>query len=434
MDTMQICIYSNIEPHHWRREFFPSVHPLALPIAGKGLCSHLIDFCSCVRSALASDDVLIVDCNYSEEMALSIGDGNYWSLTLDYQPGERYSSPGRLLEHYKARFGEDAILLFWGAVLPDINSREQLFDNMRLVAEPMAPQPDGVYFYVEGTLFQWCCPLHGIDTLKSYYDLNFKLLHEPGFYVLPGYSSEIGYGLGRNVNLRNTVAVERPVMLGDNTCLEHGVRLSGGTIVGQDVWIDEGTEINHSIVLDHTYLGCGLIIENKIVSGNRVIDPEQNVYVDLDDAFLAEDMRDGGNKRHVGEDSWLYWFGEAVIAFLLGILEFPLYLLALISPKRHRTQPLIAFLLTGYPKFWKVLARQAQLVCWSPEKDYVFRYSDLWPMLETEHQKRLDDLHFRHHRSLPLAFAVAVGSQIKRLFVNSDNFAEQKEAGKGVRP
>ena len=64
----------------------------------------------------------------------------------------------------------------------------------------------------------------------------------------------------------------------------------------------------------------------------------------------------------------------------------------------------------------------------------MFRYSDLWPMLETEHQKRLDDLHFRHHRSLPLAFAVAVGSQIKRLFVNSDNFAEQKEAGKGVRP
>ena len=223
-------------------------------------------------------------------------------------------------------------------------------------------------------------------------------------------------------------------MLGDNIFLEHGVRVSGETIVGQDVWIDENTEIIHSIVLDHTYLGRNLFIENKIVSGNRVIDPEQNVFVELDDYFLAEDNRNGNVEHHVGKYSGSYWFGEAFIAFCLGILEFPLYLLALISPKRHKTQPLIAFLLTGYPKLWKVVVRRAQLVCYFPGMDYVFRYSDLWPMLEDERQKRLDDLHFRHHRSLSLAFAIAIGSQIKRLFVNAGNFAERKEAEKGTRP
>ena len=222
-------------------------------------------------------------------------------------------------------------------------------------------------------------------------------------------------------------------MLGDNIYLEHGVRLNGGTIVGQEVWIDENTEVVHSIVLDHTYLGRNLLIENKIVSGNRIIDPEQNVFVEVDEGFLAEDSRDRKTERHVGEKSGGYWFGEAAIAFCLGLLEFPLYLLALISPKSHKTQPLIAFLLTGYPKLWKVVVMRAQLVNCFPGMDYVFRYSDLWPLLEDERQKRLDDLHFRHHRSLPLAFAIAVGSQIKRLFVNAGNFAEQKEAEKGGR-
>ena len=429
---MQVCIYSNVDPHHWSREFFPAIHPLGLPVAGKGVCSHLIDFCTYFKPAGVSD-VLIIDCNYSEEMALSLGDGNYWVLNLDYQPGEVFSSPGQLLEHYKTRFDGDDLLLFWGAVLPDIKSHEQFLDNLRPVADPMASQPDGVYLYVGGTLFQWSCPLHRMDTLKSYYELNFKVLREPGLYILPGYSSESGYGIGRNVNLKCAAEVERPVMLGDGIYLEHGVQIRGGTIVGQDVWIDENTELVHSIVLDHTYLGRNLLIENKIVSGNRIIDPEQNVFVELEDDFLAEDTREGKAECHVEENTCGYRLGEVVIAFCLGVLEFPLYLLALISPKRHKTQPLIEFLLAGYPKIWKVVIGRAQLVCCFPGVDYVFRYSDLWPMLETERQKRLDDLHFRHHRSLPLAFAVAVGSQIKRLFVNAGNFAEQKEPEKSNR-
>ncbi len=172
MDTMQVCIYSNIGSQYWSREFLPAVHPLGLPIAGKGLCTHLVDFCTYFGPANMTE-VLIVDCNYSEEMALTLGDGNYWALNLDYQQGECFASPGQLLEHYKARFDGDDVLLFWGAVLPDVTSREQLLDNLKVVAEPMAPQPDGVYLYVGGTLFQWCCPLHRLDTLKSYYELTF---------------------------------------------------------------------------------------------------------------------------------------------------------------------------------------------------------------------------------------------------------------------
>ncbi len=432
MESMQVCIYSNVEPRHWSREFFPTIHPLGMPIAGKELCTHLVDFCTYFRTAKVSD-VLIVDCNYNEEMALLLGDGNYWGLNLDYQQGNPFEAPGQLLEHYKTRFEGDDLLLFWGAVLPDITGLEQIFDNLRLVSDPSAPQPEGVYLYVKGILFQWCCPLHCMDTLKNYYELNFKLLRKPGLYTLPGYSSESGYGIGRNVNLKDVAEVSKPVMLGDNIYLEHGVRLSDETIIGSDVWIDEKTELIHSIVLDHTYLGRNLHIENMIVSGNRIIDPEQNVFVELDDVFLAEDIRERKDDLPDGQSAGWYWLGEALIALCLGILEFPLYLLALISPKRHKTQPLIAFLLTGYPKLWKVVDRQAQLVCYCPGKDCVFRYSDLWPLLEDERQKNLDDLHFRHHRSLPLAFAIAVGSQIKRLFVNAGNFAEQKVAKKDAR-
>ena len=432
MNNMQICIYSNVPADSWRREILPSFHPLALPVAGKALCCHLIDFCTYFRTE-REPVVLLADCNYSEEMALSLGDGNYWALRLDYRACRPFSSPGELLDHFKVRFGRDDVLLFWGAVLPAIASREEIFKNMRLVAEPMQEQPDGIYLYVGGKLFQWCCPLHRMDTLKDYYELNFRLLREPGLYDLPGYSPERGYGLGRNVNLKAATEVGRPVILGDNINLEGGVKLGGDTIVGMDVWIDEDTVIDHSIILDHTYIGRDLLIKDRIVSGNRVIDPEQNVYVELEDAFLAEDIRGAKACTRTNEKADTLWFGEAVIAFFLGILEFPLYLLALAIPKRDEKQPFVYFLLKRYPKLWKVVFRRAQLVRHVWGLEYVFRYSDLWPMMESERQKRLDDLYFRHHRNLPRIFAIAVGSQLKKLFVYSGNFTEHKVAEKVAR-
>lgn len=286
---MQVCIYSYIRENHWCRELFPNMHPLELPLAGKSLRAHLLGFCTFLK-VIGVSDVLVSDCDYTDEMARCMGDGSYWSLTLDYQRGRRFLSLGQFLEFYK-RFKADDAMIVWGDVLPVVNDRSEFLDKLEPIEDPMLAQDDGIYLYVNECLFKWECPLYKIDTLKNYFDANFRMLNQPGLHVLPGYSPKQEYSIGRNVRIKPGCEIEAPVVLGDNVCLARGVTAHDGVIVGANVVIDEKTELSHSVIFDHSYIGRGLFIKNKIVSGNRIIDPELNVLVALDDAFLAEDCK-----------------------------------------------------------------------------------------------------------------------------------------------
>ena len=133
--------------------------------------------------------------------------------------------------------------------------------------------------------------MYQIDTLKNYFDANLVMLSQPGLHVLPGYSSKKEYAIGKNVLIKPGCKIETPVVLGDDVYLERGVVIRDGVIVGAKVMVDEKTELRHSVILDHSYIGRNLSIRNKIVSGKRIIDPVTGAFVDLDDAFLAEDCR-----------------------------------------------------------------------------------------------------------------------------------------------
>ncbi len=290
MNTMQVCIYSYIKENHWCRELFPNWHPLELPLAGKSIWAHLLGFCTLLK-AIGVSDILVSDCEDRDEMMRRLGDGNYWSLNFEYQRGGRFSSLGQLLEFYKESFKADDVMIVFGDVLPVVNDRSELLDKLTPIEDPMLAQDDGIYLYVNECLFKWECPLYKIDTLKNFFDANLRMLSQPGLHVLPGYSLKKEYSIGRNVRIRSGCEIEAPVVLGDNVCLERGVTAHNGVVVGADVMIDEKTELSHSVIFDHSYIGRSLSIRNKIVSGKRIIDPELNAFVDLDDAFLAGDFR-----------------------------------------------------------------------------------------------------------------------------------------------
>ena len=262
---------------------------MELPLAGKSICRHLLGFCTILK-VIGVTDILISDCDYTEAMARGLGDGNYWSLSLDYQRGRRFDALGQLLEFYRGRFKADDVLIVFGEVLPIINHRSEFLNNLEPIADPMLAQEEGLYLYVNGCLFRWDCPMYRIDTLKSYFDANFAMLSQSGLHVLPGYSPRKEYAIGKNVLIKPDCKIETPVVLGDEVYLERGVVIRDGVIVGADVMIDEKTELSHSVVFDHSYIGRNLSIRNKIVSRNRIVDPTTGAFVDLEDAFLAGDF------------------------------------------------------------------------------------------------------------------------------------------------
>lgn len=263
METIQACIYPCIQESHWSFNSFPGIHPLALPLAGKGLQSHLLDLCTCIRQ-IGITDVLIADCHDAEKTLLSRDTGHYWSLNVRQQHCSQYASPGELLEEMHGHFTSRDILLFWGAILPDVQKTKQLFENLCPIEHPLEPQPDGLYLFLDGTLFACECPLHRIQSLQDYIELNFKLLENPGIYTLPGYSPQGQICWGKGCHVHRSCRILSSAIIGDGCRIERGVTLQNQVIVGNDVFIGENAVLDHCIVLPHTIIPPNMAVRGLL--------------------------------------------------------------------------------------------------------------------------------------------------------------------------
>lgn len=404
---MQACLYPGNADLSKIREFFPDLGPGELPVAGKPLCRHLVDLCGTLKVS----EVFLLDRFLNPRLADDLGSGAYWSLQLHYLNSERISSLRQLLQIRKkfTEKDEDALLI-WGLFLPDIRNTEELFRPLD-ETDPDREDPEpGVYLYKAGKYYRSGVPILKCDTLKRYFDINFHLLQNPGVYSLPGYSSQHGYGVGRNVAIMPRSDVQTPVLIQDNVLISRGVSIKDGAIIGQFAVIDENTKISRSIIMNNTYIGRSMVIREKIVNGRRVLDPESDSYVDLDDAFLADDFNTQSNGR------LFFSFMEKLFALFLAIFELPVFLLVVLFWKFLKDMPFPAFFRTVYPKIWRAASGELQLVRFGSGSNYVFRYSDLrWPAEASESERNMDDVYYYHHRNLLRMASVPLGSQLRRM-------------------
>ena len=405
---MQACFYSNTAAHSWYRELFKWTSPTDIPLAGRSGCLHAIDVCS----KLAVTDVLVADCHYSEELARKLGNGSYWSLKLTYIKSGEYSNPMELLAHQNVLSDKEDILFFWGRVLPKVGDTRRITSELHLVQEPGGALPLGLYLLRQGKLYRCVCPLFLLDTLRNYFDNNFDMLKKPGIYVPFGYSQNKAFGIGTNVAIMPNCNIKTPVIIHNNVVLERGVAIKGGAIIASNVFIDEQTEIRHSLVMSNTYIGRKMSIENKIVDGNRVIDPFTGAYVDITEDFLVSDF------YSIRKDG--YWPLEWLLALVIGIVGLLPFMLALPFRKLLARTSFFAYMFSIYPKIWKVIVFQAQLVRYGKGNvDYAYRYSDLYPLHTTEQQKEMDDTYFVHHKSLSLILTVIFGAPFKKMLLTT---------------
>lgn len=165
-----------------------------------------------------------------------------------------------------------------------------------------------------------------IGTPKAYYDLNMMMVRG-GItrYLAPGYSVTEGSYVGFNVVIPPSCAVEGPVMIGNNTRLQPLSAAGPEAVIGNRVVVDSQTEIRRCVVLDGTYLGRNLDLEEKIVAGTCLIDPESGVSVDLEDPLLLGQVGSGPSVKE-----GLHRLGEKVPALGLWLVQLPLF--AVLAP------------------------------------------------------------------------------------------------------
>ena len=418
---MNACIYVGGRNNEWIREIFPGKSPAELPIVGKSWMRHAVDLCSELKTA----EVFIADSFFYPDLTKRLGDGSYWSMKLDYLAAAEASTPDALFAQFADKLpGADDLVIFWGQVLPDLADVQHLFDELVPVTEtPEDGLPDGIYLRRGGVLNKCVCPLHRIDSIKNYFDLNMLILNHPGMYNLPGYSSEKGFAIGENVITLFGCNLNPPLVVQDNSCLGRSTVLEGGVIVGHHVLIDDFSHLKRAIIFDSTYVGMHMNIENKIVCEHTVIDVGTGAHVELNDDFMV------GHSGRRTIDRFVVT--EFLVALFLLIALFPSWLAALLLRKFLGKLPFFNFVLKIYPKLPRVLTGHASLVRnGGRDNSYVFRFADQWVRMLDEHYRDLADVYFFTHRSVRAILMAVGGSLLKRLFI----LTEPREGNSGAPP
>jgi hypothetical protein len=185
----------------------------------------------------------------------------------------------------------DGLVVVWGAAisthLPDEVSLEP-------VSEAECEETPAGLYRREGGRWMRVLP-HGLvaRSIRAWHALNFIVLRESDKFTIPGYSSEKGVHLGRNVILEHGTDVKPPVLMLDNTWCARNVRLDGDVIVNTGSFVGEGARLRRTVVCGDTFVGEELDLDGKIVAGRRIIDAETGAWVDVEDPGLARRIPTG---------------------------------------------------------------------------------------------------------------------------------------------
>ena len=399
----------NTAASSWAENFFPDCSLYTLPVAGKPLAEYYLDLCS----KLGLESVRIIDFNFDLQWSQNLQAMNKWPLTIDYRGGQSGRDLQQLLLRHSDYCGKDPLLIISGFLFVHYDIRTINTISFASIQED-DHTGEGVFLYKNGRICRLPLEVTPINSIQDYFYLNFRVLHQEANYTLPAYKVEDGVFTGMNDVIMPNVNIAAPVLLGDNVLLQRDCELAGEVIIGQNVIVDNNCYLKSCIIFDHSFIGEGMELVNKIVSAQRIIDPFTEAFILIEEDCFVSVMRNIWNLDAV-------YLADFLLAFLLVFCMTPLYLLARfckwIFGKNSRLFQKLS--LDRYPGLLRVLAFRRLLVGNSvlPENSAVFSYSDSFSLARNEVQRALDDSYFRLHNNFYMRLSIIIKSLINRLFV-----------------
>jgi NDP-sugar pyrophosphorylase family protein len=426
------------ERDSWFHEFFRLRSPITLPITGKPLAHHLMDFCS----NLQIEKVLLLDYCFDESIQKQFNDSYQWYSHLEYMGAKTIPNVQKLLMFHHNYCGDDDILilngLFFVGGAPN-EKEEDWKNNVKQIKnrlEPAETQPvgSGIYYYHNHILNRVRIPQEKpIQSIQDYFNLNLSLLRDSQQCSLPGYKSQdniifgstpvIMRGCTFNEDEEGQPSPKHTILIGDNVRIENDCTLKGPLIIGNNVIMDEGVHIERSIICDNTYISNDLEIIDKLIDRNVIIDPYKNVKVVLDEQELSGDTR-----AHVKNYflSAIHATFNYVMSIAVAIHLFICYAIFLC----------IFFAWTSHSKRWyyklsldkaigvlQCLACRKQLVGrrYPPAESAVFTYSETIQSSQDPIQCQMDDQYFLAHDSIRFRFSIIMTTLIMRIFQHDES-------------
>jgi hypothetical protein len=332
-----IAVFNTAQACHWAKQLGHVPWPL-LPVSNRPLLDYWLE--SCTEQGIGTVHVVLgEDAKQVEDF---IGDGSRWNVEVEYAFARNSEEPLDYLKSISSCW-ENGLFYIGGAFFM---RRRQAFSpagfqqleacrhesegDVRFLYGKTATEIDRLLAGNAGSprgIEQIHLNPYPIDSIKDYFDLNMKMVKgEFTRYVTAGFSSRDGSSIGYNVRTPPSSHLKAPIMIGDDCRFGAMTTVGPNAVVANHVIVDAYSELSDCLILDDTYVGRNLEIQNKIVAGNRVIDPADGTVIEIEDSWLVAqnrpDMRTEDFLRYV--ILWFFTVGLIAIQIIPFCILFPL--------------------------------------------------------------------------------------------------------------
>ena len=401
MKHLLINPYSH--PQEWCKDYFPDRSLGMMPVAGRCAAEYFID----LALRCEAEKMLLLGPTYNEHLAEHLYEYQHGALQLDYRKGGGNASLKELLQNYYEQMPDDCLIMH-GMIMPKIHSLSEFEASFEPCPEENISE-DGIYLYRDNRFYRSTISFYKIDSLQSYYEVNFILLKED-FWNIPGYANTENIHTGTNIVIKQDCTLAAPLVLGDNTFIENRSKIAN-SILGERSLVDKLTTVEESIIFDRTYVAANLEIKRKIVTPGRIIDPftggvmERNSF-----SYAFSPIKN--------RTAWILRVLEHFLALILALTGLIPYLLILPYYLTHRKSHWCWKLsMDRYPGFWAVLFFRKELIKSHPANDnFVFQMGEIYGLQNTPEQRRIYDYYYHYHCSCFMVLQVVFRCLGKRGF------------------
>ncbi len=259
--------------------------PVALiKLAGKFLIEYLLE--SCTRSEIKS--IIIIGGRHCDTLKDKLGTGTKWGIELTYKDNITNSKDLAII-NVDSLYNMDLHDLI---EMSENNKQEFLHDQLIKNNYNNATNDHNEIYLKSGYGANYSTnEILKIHNYSSYHDACMKLVsselsecmidpHQFGYKVIEG--SRVVYN---QENFTNGYT-----FIGDRTRISPTSKLSSNVVIGTDVVIDDYAQLNRSIIMDNTYIGKMLKVDNSIVKGNFLLSLKHNSCTKITDKILIDNL------------------------------------------------------------------------------------------------------------------------------------------------
>ncbi len=158
-------------------------------------------------------------------------------------------------------------------------------------------------------------PANGWDLLSHWLEMDKQWLKQQA-----GSQYNEALSIGRLCNIHPEANLVPPYFIGDQVSVGPGATIGPNAVLGTNSLVAEGSIVRNARLIDHSFLGAELTLENAILNGGVLYNCKHRARVNRIDSFLADSTRLKAKKPPLGERLLaLYWWLRLRLKLAFGL-------------------------------------------------------------------------------------------------------------------